>query len=136
MKITETYQHKETGYNPFLIREGWQVAQLNYAEESRPENIKRLDIHYLTDEAFMLIDGSALLVAAEIVDNTITYDMTHMEPGIIYNIPKNVWHTIALKEEAKVLIIEKDKTHLGDFEFYDFNNEQYKQFLQEIHKIW
>ncbi|NME67493.1 hypothetical protein [Flammeovirga aprica] len=136
MNITERYTHEGDGYNPFLIREGWQVAQLNYEEESKPENIKRLDIHYQTDEAFLLIQGKAILVSAQIHEDKISYDMEEMKEGVTYNIPKNVWHTIALKEGAKVLIIEKDNTHLGDFEFYDFNEEQEIQFLNEVNKIW
>ena len=28
--MIETYFHSGEGYNPFLVREGWQVAQLNY----------------------------------------------------------------------------------------------------------
>ncbi|AZQ63855.1 hypothetical protein EI427_16965 [Flammeovirga pectinis] len=136
MSLTETYQYNGQGYYPFLIREGWQVAQLNYVEDRRPENIKSLEVHHLTDKAFMLIHGSALLVSAEINAENITYSMIHMNSGILYNIPKKVWHTVALKEETKVLIIEKDKTHLEDSELYDLNDKQYKQFLQEIHKIW
>ncbi|OHX64788.1 hypothetical protein NH26_22135 [Flammeovirga pacifica] len=134
--MTERYTHQAEGYNPFLIREGWQVAQLNFEEASLPENIKRLDIHYQTDEAFLLISGKAILVSAIINNDEISYDMEEMKEGVTYNIPVNVWHTIALKEGAKVLIIEKDKTHLGDFEFFDFNQSQHQQFLNEINQIW
>ncbi|ANQ52186.1 hypothetical protein MY04_4851 [Flammeovirga sp. MY04] len=134
--ITERYIHEKEGYSPFLIREGWQVAQLNYEEASRPENIKRLDVHHQTDEAFLLISGKAILVSANIENDHITYDMEEMKEGITYNIPVNVWHTIALQEGAKVLIIEKDNTHLGDFEFYDFSKSQHQLFLNEIRKIW
>ncbi|MBD0400984.1 hypothetical protein [Flammeovirga sp. EKP202] len=136
MNITERYTHESEGYNPFLIQEGWQVAQLNYSEGAKPENIKKLDIHYQTDEAFLLITGKAILVAASIENDSIHYDMEEMKEGVTYNIPKNVWHTIALQERAKVLIIEKDNTHLGDFEFYDFNASQETQFLNEINNIW
>ena len=48
--MIETYQIKENGYHPFLIREGWQVAQLNYMPEQHIDNITRLDVHHLTDE--------------------------------------------------------------------------------------
>lgn len=28
--MIEVYYHEKEGYNPFFIREGWQIAQLNY----------------------------------------------------------------------------------------------------------
>ena len=31
--MIEAYYCKEKGYHPFLIRDGWQVAQLNYVEK-------------------------------------------------------------------------------------------------------
>ncbi|BDD02157.1 hypothetical protein [Persicobacter psychrovividus] len=126
--MTEQYKHQGEGYAPFLIREGWQVAQLNYAPSLSVEKIDRLDIHYHTDEAFLLMAGEAVLVSAKIADQGIQYDMQKMEAGIIYNIPKEVWHTISLKPGAQVLIIEKDNTHLGDYEFYFFNTAEQQDF--------
>ncbi|BDD04022.1 hypothetical protein [Aureibacter tunicatorum] len=136
MKITEKYKHEGEGYSPFLIRPGWQVAQLNYEESLEIENINRLDVHFETDEAFLLMEGNALLVSAQIEEDRIAYDMQVMETGIIYNIPKNVWHTISLKENAKVLIIENDNTHKDDFEFYYFKKEQQREFLEAAMDIW
>lgn len=132
MEMIEKYQHTGNGYNPFLIRGGWQVAVLNYDSAETAEAIDKLDIHHETDEAFMLIEGDAVLIAASISGTGIEYDMVKMKKGIVYNIPKDVWHKIALKEGCGVYIVENADTHLGDFEFYPLSDEQ-RQILR--HKI-
>ena len=55
--LIESYEVIEDGFHPFLIREEWQVAQLNYIEDQNIENINKLDIHYKTDEVFRLLVG-------------------------------------------------------------------------------
>jgi hypothetical protein len=54
-----------------------------------------------------------------------------MKKGIVYNIPKGVWHNIALSQDAEVVIIENDDTHLHDFGYY-FLNEQQRETLYEL----
>jgi len=44
--MIEIYKIKESGYHPFLIREGWQIAQLNFLEEQRINNIKKVEVHH------------------------------------------------------------------------------------------
>ncbi|WP_319268680.1 hypothetical protein [uncultured Draconibacterium sp.] len=139
MTIIDTYKHKNEGYNPFLITPKWQVAQLNHAPEEELEVIERLDIHYKTDEVFFLIDGQAVLIAAKINDNTIDYDLQIMQPGITYNIRKNVWHNIAMYPGCKVLIVEDANTHLplpdGDYEFHYLSEEQKQDLQNQVNQL-
>ncbi|GHT14916.1 hypothetical protein AGMMS4956_13760 [Bacteroidia bacterium] len=131
MKLIEIYQHEKQGYNPFLITDRWQVALLNYAPAEALQAIDKLDVHHETDEVFVLLRGKSALIAADIKNGAIEYDVIDMQPNIVYNIPKNVWHKIAMQEGSQVLIVENNNTHIGDFEFYDLN-EQQKQQLQKI----
>lgn len=133
MELIEKYQHTDNGYNPFLIRGGWQVAVLNYAPAESAEAIDKLDIHHKTDEAFMLIDGDVVLIAAAVSDSGIEYDMVKMEKGIVYNIPKNVWHKIAMREGSGVYIVENADTHVSDFEFYPLSEEQRMTLCSKIY---
>jgi len=140
MNIIEKYSHTGKGYNPYLIGEKWQVAQLNYSSEEAMQSKKKLDIHHLTDESFLLIEGNAVLIAADIKKDQIVYDINLIEPGILYNIHKNVWHNIVLKPGAKVLIVEDANTHLplpdGDYEFYYFSEKQKKEFKNRVNEVW
>lgn len=135
MNLIEVYKHEAEGYNPSLISDGWQAAFLNYADAEKLESIEKLDIHYLTDEVFVLLEGESVLIAAEIKNDQITYDLINMKPGIIYNIPKNTWHKIAMQKGSKVCIVEKDNTHLGDFEFYDLSEEQKADLRNAVNQL-
>ena len=122
--MIETYKIKENGYHPFLIREGWQVAQLNYMPEQHIDNIKKLDVHHLTDEVFVLLKGKAVLISAQIDREKVRFEVELMKPNITYNIPVDTWHNIAMEKGCEVLLVEKSNTHLGDFEFYPLNKEK------------
>lgn len=132
MKLIETYIHEQEAYNPLLIGPKWQVAILNYSSPDDVVNLNSLDVHFLTDEVFVLLSGHAVLIAATIQDNIISYDMVDMRPNIIYNIPKNMWHKIAMEPGASVLIVEDANTHKGDFEFYHLSQEQIGQLQREV----
>ncbi|WP_455584985.1 hypothetical protein [Bacteroides sp.] len=124
MKLIESYVHTGEGYNPFLIRGQWQVAILNYASEEALEAIDKLDVHFKTDEAFVLLKGDAVLIAASITNDNVSFEAIKIKPDVVYNIPRNVWHKIAMKPGSSTLIIENQQTHVSDFKFYPLNEEQ------------
>ena len=41
--------------------------------------------------------------------------------NMIYNIPKNSWHNIAMEEGSEVLLVEKSNTHLSDFDHFNLD---------------
>jgi mannose-6-phosphate isomerase-like protein (cupin superfamily) len=114
--MIEVYEYSGQGYNPFIIRDGWQVAQLNHLAGQDLEGIVKVDMHLQTDEVFILLKGMAVLVVATAHGpETLQFECVRMRPGITYNIPVNTWHNIAMDREASVLIVERSNTHLGDF---------------------
>ena len=131
MNLIETYRFDRSGYNPFLIKEGWQVAQLNYMPEQDLLNITKMDKHLLTDEVFVLLKGTAILIAATENNSEFKFECVKMQTGITYNIPVNQWHNIAMDKGSEVIIFEKDKTHLGDFEYQQISEAQ-KQELRNL----
>lgn len=122
MNSIEKYSNKDQGYHPVLIREGWQVAQLNYMTEQDIMNIKKVDVHRQTDEAFWLQKGKVALITAELEGDKPIFYAELMLPEIVYNIPKGVWHNIAMTPGSEVIIVEKSETHLSDFEFFDLDD--------------
>lgn len=114
----EVYKIKEPGFSPVLIRDGWQVAQLNYTIDQHIENIDKIEVHRETDEVFVLLKGDAVLILAEFENGIPQFKMESMNPLSVYNIPKNTWHNIAMKEGSEVLIVEKSNTHLSDVEYF------------------
>jgi mannose-6-phosphate isomerase-like protein (cupin superfamily) len=114
-RMIETYEHNGIGYNPFFIRDGWQVAQLNHMDAQDLDGIGKMDMHRQTDEVFILLRGTAVLIAASGPDAPLHFECVKMQPGITYNIPVNTWHNIAMDRDASVIIVERSGTHLGDF---------------------
>jgi hypothetical protein len=119
LSLIETYYKKENGYHPFFIRDHWQVAQLNYMPIFSFTTIDRVEKHQHTDEVFVLGKGTAVLIAAVIAENdSVHFECIRMQQGVTYNIPNNTWHTIAMSEDAEVVIVEKSNTHLNDCVYY------------------
>lgn len=117
--MIETYFHKGEGYAPFLIREGWQVAQLNYLPGHGFEEIGRMEVHRDTDEVFILFKGNAVLIEGNSQRDGIQFFCEKMRPGITYNIPAGTWHNIAMDADTEIIIVEKSGTHTNDCDYLD-----------------
>ncbi|MDD3139555.1 MAG: hypothetical protein PHX08_11355 [Lachnospiraceae bacterium] len=124
MKKIKKYYHTKEGYNPFLIREGWQVAQLNYLPKHGFDDVDKVEVHKQTDEVFILMNGEAILIEAEINTTSISFEFTKMEKLVTYNIPSGTWHNIAMSKEARVIIVENSNTHLNDVGYIALDNAQ------------
>ena len=92
-----------------------------------PDAIKKIDVHHHTDETFLLQEGQAILIAAEMQQDKISFEVIHMKPKVLYNIPRGCWHNIALSTNAEVSITENADTHLGDFEFHYLTDEHQRE---------
>lgn len=125
----EIYKIKDPGFSPFLIREGWQVAQLNYIEEQHISNIQKVEVHHETDEVFVLLKGSATLIFADFQNTKPFFKVESMKSLNVYNVPKGTWHNIAMEEGSEVLIVEKSNTHLQDVEYFELPPEHIADLL-------
>jgi len=130
--MIETYYHAEEGYNPFLIREGWQVAQLNYQPQNSLDNIDMVEVHKVTDEVFILFKGQAVLIAADTVQENITFECVNMKVGVTYNIPAGRWHNIAMSPDTEMIIVEKSNTHKTDCSYLYLEDNDRQRLLNMI----
>jgi len=130
------YTIKDGGYHPFLISYGWQLAQLNYTEEQAIDKITQLDVHKETDEVFVSISGQAILIVAALENDEPKFELEFMELNKIYNIPKDVWHNIAMKPASEVLIAEKSNTHILDFEHLSLSKEKLKELRSSVNHLF
>ena len=119
------YFHTGAGYNPFLIRNGWQVAQLNFIPSLAASSLKQVERHDETDEVFVLFKGASVLIAACETADGLQFTACRMQPGVTYNIPAGVWHAIAMTPDALVLIVERSQTHLNDVRYRDLTLAEY-----------
>jgi len=133
--LIETYGHHGQGYDPYFIKDNWQVAQLNYMPLQGLTDIGKMDMHQQTDEVFILIQGRAVLIAAEQEKDAFSFECIDMKRGLTYNIPVNVWHNIAMDEHAKLIIVEKSYTHTSDCIYKPLNEEEKIDLSNKIREL-
>jgi hypothetical protein len=122
--LIQTYFHEGAGYNPFFIKDNWQVAQLNFMPQQGLYAIQKMDMHLQTDEIFVLTKGTAVLIGAVADNEVFRFELIKMKAGVTYNIPVNLWHNIAMDRDAEVIIVEKSNTHLGDFVYRELITQE------------
>ena len=128
--MIDTYNHKGEGYNPFLIHDGWQVAQLNYQPMNGFNDIDKIEAHHNTDEVFILFKGRAVLIAVKPDD--MNFECVQMKVGVTYNIPIGTWHNIAMDKDAELIIVEKSNTHKQDCAYIGLDSKQRQKLYKEI----
>jgi mannose-6-phosphate isomerase-like protein (cupin superfamily) len=109
----DIYEYDGLGYNPLLLTPNWQAAILNWDPSCERENLREIERHNHTDEVFVLLRGRAVLFARRENEALQAYEL---KPGVIYNVPKRVWHGLVADKEASFLIVEDLNTHLHDTE--------------------
>ena len=96
--MIEISTYNEAGFRILHRTPGWRVAFLRYTK--RFSAFTELERHLTSDEAFVLLCGSATLYTDT--------EQTEMKPNTVYNIPAGVWHHITVSQDATVLVIEND----------------------------
>lgn len=125
MKHIEISRCTSEGYSPLSIHDGWQVAYLTTVEQHQLDDLVNMEVHEQTDELFILLKGSAVLLSADYEEEQ-KFQAVGMEPFVMYNIPQGVWHNIAMAPDTLLLIAEKDGTHLNDVQYMPFSKEDVK----------
>ena len=136
MSLIESFKVNGNGFHPFMISDGWQVAQLNYSEEQHINNINKVDVHYQTDEVFILLEGKAVLIAAIFDADNPIFEIELMKKNTTYNIPKNRWHNIAMEKGSKVLLVEKSNTHISDFEHLLLSKKKQEELKSRVKTLF
>lgn len=105
------HTHADAGYLPLVDFGAWRVAILNFSDDLRPKNIKAMQRHDATDEAFVLLRGRCILFVGEGDGHSIAVIHAQpMAPRTIYNVKKAVWHTHTLSPDAMILVVENRDT--------------------------
>ena len=83
----------------------WKIAFISCAAQySAPKIMKR---HTQTDEAFLLIRGSAILFSQE---NGEKIQATELEAEKLYVVKKNTWHHLTVSDDALIMVVENSDT--------------------------
>ncbi|MBQ4527421.1 MAG: hypothetical protein II998_05040 [Clostridia bacterium] len=114
--LVDIKEYTGRGYSRVIEYDKWTAAMINYSENFDENNFKRVERHNMTDEVFILIEGSASLMVGE-PDSLVRVDM---EKYKFYNVKKGAWHHVFLSENAKVVIAENSNTGSHNSELFEF----------------
>ncbi len=116
-KLLEIRPYTGEAYQPLIEFGTWRVAFLRYIDELIPWNITRVERHLETDEVFVLLDGRAVLFLGGGEERVEDLVPVVMEPGRLYNVKCNAWHTIVLSHDATILLVENRDTGEANTEY-------------------
>jgi hypothetical protein len=110
MNGLEITVYDETGYKPLVDFESWRVAMNNGPSVYEPMEISKLSCHCETDEIFVLLKGSCLLLVGGAGEKPGEVEKVWLKEGLVYNVTKGTWHNNCLMPGAKLLIVENANT--------------------------
>jgi len=135
----QVYSWDGLGYQPLLFSDGWQVAILNWEPAADFAQCHEIERHLNTDEVFVLLRGRAMLFVSPAQGaETEASGHLHCEdilPGMIYNVPRGVWHNLIATRDASWIIVENRDTHLQDTEIRPLTAAE-RQDLQQRLPEW
>ena len=122
------------GYAPVVDYESWRVALLNTIDECREENLTYMERHDRSDEVFVLLKGTCVLVIGDGSDELGTITPHKMEAGLFYNVRRGSWHACALSPDTSVLIVENRDTGKHNSTYVDLHDAQKAQIVADVRK--
>ena len=110
MTVLEIHSSTQQGFKPLVNYGDWRVALSNGGTAYERKEISSLSRHRETDEVFVLLKGSCLLLTGGNDAEPGELTKTWMEPGRLYNVTRGTWHRNIQLPGAQLLIIENRDT--------------------------
>jgi len=126
MQEIEVKEFPESGYRPLVDFESWRVAVLKYCADLKLENIRTMQYHAETDEAFILLQGQCSLFTGGVGPKIGELKKTGMELHKVYVIKRGVWHNHSMSRDGEVLIVENSQTSDENSPIMELSPEQQK----------
>jgi ureidoglycolate hydrolase len=117
------------GYKPLINFGAWRVAILRWIETTEPEKITYLERHTQTDEVFVLLRGQASLILGGTGSMVVDLQKQAMESGKLYNVKQNSWHSVIMRRDATILIVENQDTTESNSEYYQITELQKREII-------
>ena len=128
--LLDIKQYCGEGFHPLIDFGDWRVAILRWEPSMLPEKIEFMERHTQTDEVFVLLEGQAILILGGKQGRVEGVYTQAMENGKLYNVKRNVWHTVVLSRDASILIVEQRNTGKENTEFCNLSGEFRKEIME------
>jgi len=128
--VLEIHDYHGEGYQPLVDYGDWRVAMLRFLEKLQPEQIDSMERHKETDEVFVLLGGQGVLILGGNQPQIEDISLYVMEPGKVYNVKHQSWHSILLSRDASVLLVENKDVSPQNSEYARLNEGQRRTILE------
>ena len=124
MKKPDVYENNAEGTLCVYKNDKWLVSIKNWKPDNDLSGIAHLEVHHSTDEQFILSAGKAILITAE-RENGAFRDivLTPMEPGKVYNVPKECWFYSITQKDTKMMYVQDSNCSMENSDFADLSPE-------------
>ena len=112
------------------------VSIKNWKPDNDIEGLKHLEIHHTTDEQFILVNGKAILITAERKDGKFETELTLMEKGKVYNVPKECWFYSITQKDTKMVYVQDSGCSMENSDFCDLSEEEIKKIQEEARHLF
>ncbi len=125
----QVFEHSGEGIQCVFDNKKWVVCIKNWKANNDVNQIQYLEVHYQTDEQFVLLSGKALLLAASRDEKGFDIDVIPMEQGKVYNVPQGTWYNTITQRDTKLVYVQDAGTAAapGNSEYQDMSQEELAQ---------
>lgn len=95
---------QEGGFSRVVNGPKWALASIGYSEKYDEKNFTVLARHLHTDEAFILLDGTATLVIGKELKRI------ELRPLVYYTVKAGTWHHVLVTPGTRVAVVENSDT--------------------------
>lgn len=120
----QKYEYEGEGLTRVFENEKWMVGIKNWKPANDISNTNCMERHNKTDELFVLLAGSCVLLYANEVNGELILSAVKMEPMKVYNIPATLWHNTVTRKDTKMVLIEDSSTGMENSDILKLNEEQ------------
>ena len=106
----DVFSYDGPGIRTVYQNNDWFVAIKNWREANDIDQISRLEVHFKTDEQFVLLAGSVVLIHTRDLNNSSEICATKLETGKVFQVSKGLWFNNVMSKDAKLIYIEAPDT--------------------------
>jgi len=113
------------GFLPLKDYGSWRIAQLSFDPGVNAlDFLASLGRHFETEEAFILLQGGAVMVTAGTQDRPGSFEAVRFVAGRIYVVRQRQWHAAVLKPGTQLLIVENRDTGVDNSENHSLSSKE------------
>lgn len=120
----QSYSFDGEGMSPVYKNSTWMVGIKNWKPANDLGAIDCIERHNLTEELFVLLNGTCTLLYAHEGDEGLRFGTVVMEPFRVYSIPRSMWHNTITTHDTKLILIEDSSTSSENSDVMTLDEQQ------------